>query len=754
MIKRLGKTKKSKQGAILIVVVLILALAMIFIASALMLTQATRTRLYENAMSSQARLTVTAASEVFLEALEMQELTDLQLEDYIKESPAGPHEDKDKIKMLIDDVPGMTEADDNCTLLDLYCPDYTGDMRKDVVYADFTTTIGVQTENIRIILTPNKGVSTYGMRFKNQIDINGSAETTNMHFTQGVGMTSTAVGNPTDNVILIRGNKHDTAGRQVYYSDIVFAANGSSKFGVDSDHYYGRLIFLKGSSFDPGVSSVISHVHNDIYFLGSDTDEGGFVNDTDNQWNNISSTKFIFSGRLAQNDQGKSDIKDNSNVKNLLDGDGKTCYFLDKDGHVLTSVNNYNKTSTPWTVKPANVSGSVPSDISSRLSTYKSYGYNTGADPFPVDVVTDVFLDINPDGKIETLTAGTVLTRDEYEPIYDDAGEKLLYTNVWAKGTQLSHDVTVVKNPLTTTCPAKDSDGNAVTVMAVSKIAEKCGSTGGVWMAAPGYYKFTQGTSGEISGLNSSQLTNGPFIVAIDGAKADKYRFYFGSGNYKLNDLLFVVYNVTDTTKPVIFVLENNVHIETNTTADKAKDEQKWLCFGGILSMNRDGFTASTDAEKTALAGTIKSYVMNTAGGTWGGESGATQGGEEIVYSTSHVDFKDHQIYMSKYHDGEHKPCAYVYGTGNDFLGIGRGMMFEAYIGMYGNSIVQKLPMGTGAKKIVVYGRIETDGFGGGDNSEGNFQMPYCPAPTAISSEEDYSIATTMYEVTNIIYYY
>ena len=63
-----------------IIVVLILALAMIFIASAMMLTQATRRRLYSTAYQSQARLTVTAASEVFLEALKMQEITDNDLE--------------------------------------------------------------------------------------------------------------------------------------------------------------------------------------------------------------------------------------------------------------------------------------------------------------------------------------------------------------------------------------------------------------------------------------------------------------------------------------------------------------------------------------------------------------------------------------------------------------------------------------------------------------------------------------------------
>ena len=87
MIKRLAKSKKSKKGAILVIVVLILALAMIFIASAMMLTQATRRRLYSTTMQSQARLTVTAASEVFLEALKTQEITDVQIEVYKDDTP-------------------------------------------------------------------------------------------------------------------------------------------------------------------------------------------------------------------------------------------------------------------------------------------------------------------------------------------------------------------------------------------------------------------------------------------------------------------------------------------------------------------------------------------------------------------------------------------------------------------------------------------------------------------------------------------
>ena len=87
MIKRLSKSKRNKQGAILVLVVLILALAMIFIASAMMLTQATRSRLYENTMSSQARLTVSAAAETFLEALQTQEITDKQMDAMLENKP-------------------------------------------------------------------------------------------------------------------------------------------------------------------------------------------------------------------------------------------------------------------------------------------------------------------------------------------------------------------------------------------------------------------------------------------------------------------------------------------------------------------------------------------------------------------------------------------------------------------------------------------------------------------------------------------
>ena len=175
MIKRLGKAKKSKQGALLIFVVLILALAIIFISAAMMLTNATRSRLYESTMTTQARLTCTSAVEVFLEALETQEITDEQLGGNIKTGHGGQ-----LIRMVVEGVPGMSATGtDNCTFLDLYYPNHPDHK---IVNADFTTTIGDETESIRVVLTVDSSGPNYGNRFKNQIEVDADVQAETMRF--------------------------------------------------------------------------------------------------------------------------------------------------------------------------------------------------------------------------------------------------------------------------------------------------------------------------------------------------------------------------------------------------------------------------------------------------------------------------------------------------------------------------------------------------------------------------------------------
>ena len=78
---RLNK-QSSKKGIMLLLVLLILAMAMIFISAALLLTTSTRNRLYTNTEQSQARLTVTSASEAFWQALNRQEILDTTLKSW------------------------------------------------------------------------------------------------------------------------------------------------------------------------------------------------------------------------------------------------------------------------------------------------------------------------------------------------------------------------------------------------------------------------------------------------------------------------------------------------------------------------------------------------------------------------------------------------------------------------------------------------------------------------------------------------
>ena len=192
MIKILGKAKKRKQGAILVIVVLILALAMIFIASAMMLTQATRHRLYSRTKSSQARLTVTSAAEAFYQALEVGDFQEGQLKKLAKAGASG-------ILMTAKDgsgnyLPGMGTSADNCTTLSLKAKD--ADCSE--IYAYLVTTIDGESEKVKITFKVKKKPKVYGL-FGNPVDYNGMASNLNFDdFGYANGL------NPDDNFLVIR----------------------------------------------------------------------------------------------------------------------------------------------------------------------------------------------------------------------------------------------------------------------------------------------------------------------------------------------------------------------------------------------------------------------------------------------------------------------------------------------------------------------------------------------------------------------
>ncbi|MBR4431310.1 MAG: hypothetical protein IKS75_08450 [Clostridiales bacterium] len=715
MIKRLVKKKDSKQGAILVIVVLILALAMIFITAAMMLTQATRTRLYDNTMQSQARLTVTSASEVFLEALITQEITDDQIDKMLQDSPTRHDDDADKIMMIVDGVPGMSRDPDNCTYLDLYYPD-TDD--KNIVNADFSTIIGDERENVRIVLSVTHSDPHPSGRFKNQIDIAASVSTSQLRFNNGVGMVNPALGDVDDNTILLRGGSYEQTSDAIFFSDLVFAGGNCALGG--GNMYKGNMVFLDGAYFSSTAS--VTGFSGDFYFIGNSSSDAGIKhNGNDNIWGSISSSsKFVFTGTRKAQDEPNYD--QNGKVKDLLTASSRSVYFVDRNDSTVQCVSKkgtYNVTNK--------ATSGVPSIIAHKVSVYKAYNY-TSANPFPTDVVSQVFAELNVDGKTRTLSNGTKTIQDEYWAEETAPGSGKYIYHVIPEGTTVTKDYEVYASPITKTYPKSKMEKQADDTykyksgfeLSMSGLVAKANSSGVIDLA-PGYYHFTSGTTTNDNGIK-------PYVVAINGAKASEYRFYFASGTYNINNLVFALYNVQSNQTPIMFILEPGAKLEFSGANFRKTDR---LCSSGFICINR-GITNAADLGK---------YIRDKAAGY-----------EDIVWSTQHTGKNGAQLTYSKYYDGIVKPSFYIFGTsGNDFK-VGDSCIFEAYIGLYGGSYFKQ--RNDIASKIAIYGRIEADAFPNGDNPTGDFQMPYCPAPGEIDEEPDERAAKTKFEVAQIIYYY
>ena len=755
MIKRLNKSKKSKKGAILVIVVLILALAMIFIASAMMLTQATRRRLYDRTMESQARLTVTAASEVFLEALGTQELTDTMLDSVLNKTHGSSNS---PMKMVVEGVPGMSEADNNCTLLDIY----ESPESSEIVICDFSTTIGEEKENVRVYLKINEEDPSYGSRFTNQIEVDANLGVAELRFTEGVGMwNKTKVKKaPSDNTIVMKGGMKAKTDGSIVYSDIIFGKNCEVWLG-GGDKYYGKMIFLENSQM---VCRSNAQVKGDVYLIGTNDLPGmKIANQTpfgdgkqEGMWDTIAGNtnqKFIFSGRTIQNDTNDG----NKKIKDALSG--KTCYFLNANGtcrsiDVLDGDGSVLSSTKVEKVKGKNGSGEGDYEItntaysasSTSYSTYsnnaKSYQGLTYAKGDSLPTVSTVFKDLCPDGKVdEVTTADFKLPYETHSPDGKKTYPALSPIPIGDK---------YVVNPVTASYPTyKMVDGKPEHTLYIEDVVKDVGAEGGVYSLDAGYYYIKAKSGSTVNPIDNDNLQNSykaPYIIAINGANAGDYRFYFAKDTeFILNRIVFAIYNVTDETKPVLFILEQGAKIQLSSA--NFNDESK-LCTAGFISINR----ASTAAGlATYINGHSYSSECNAANYSWA---------------------DDYDKTFSDKYDGVVIPKMFIYGAGGNCLVVANSALIEAYVGLYagasgsgyGNSMFGVID---GTSTILpIYGRIEANEIHGFKNTAssrwqtkdevpvGKFQMPYCPQPTVDKDKNPVRPAKSKYNVVDIIYYY
>ena len=157
MMRKFNKKKAAKRGAILVTVVFVLAFATIFIAAAMMLTQATRKRVYTEAENNQARLTVTSVAESWLHALQKCEISDSAILALCKAGAGGTGTPvRVKASATSNTIPGLETENTSSTtsfteVTFTRSPNKTG-ASKDEEYtyiADFSTHIDGQVENVR-----------------------------------------------------------------------------------------------------------------------------------------------------------------------------------------------------------------------------------------------------------------------------------------------------------------------------------------------------------------------------------------------------------------------------------------------------------------------------------------------------------------------------------------------------------------------------------------------------------------------------
>lgn len=271
MMRKFNKKKGSRRGAILVTVVFILAFAVIFIAAAMMLTQATRKRVYTEAESNQARLTVTSVAESWYRAIQKCEFEDDDLLALCKANSGTGTTIRIKASSTADTIPGLeTEggpsSTDSYTTMRLYRSPNVGGATKDeefTYYADFSTHIDGQVENVRAALTYTPPVHNYdGAPFSTQVDLNGKFANNNLEVV-GQGKDPDNL----DNIFLVRKGGNSTDASFSSYATMIYC-DGTVTF-KDEVFYSKDIVFLSGAklkSGDSGHFSSSSNVKNFFFF--------------------------------------------------------------------------------------------------------------------------------------------------------------------------------------------------------------------------------------------------------------------------------------------------------------------------------------------------------------------------------------------------------------------------------------------------------------------------------------------------------
>lgn len=268
--KKNSSRKQNKSGVILITVLFILAVAFIFITAALLMTKATRQRLYTRAETSQARLTVTAVAETFAKAYEERLISDATFDNMVTAGTIGPITTSAPAGGSAVALPGMSDLADNCTMLHVT-------KSGDEYYFDFTTKIGTESSSVRLTYTERETTATTDS-FQHQLRLGTGGRLENVNVgskivSTGDGSSTIPITNP-NNTVLSLGSASSPHGQMQMCSTLY----SSNRLGGGSNWqcYNDVILFGDDAGFDlygSSGSTFDGEGGHNVYFLNC----GSFV---------------------------------------------------------------------------------------------------------------------------------------------------------------------------------------------------------------------------------------------------------------------------------------------------------------------------------------------------------------------------------------------------------------------------------------------------------------------------------------------
>ena len=164
--KQSTRLADDKKGVILITILFIVAVALIFITTSLMISIAARQRVYSNAQSDQARLTVTSLSQSLWQAIYAQQITDQKLEELANAGSC--------VLFSCSDVPGMNGAAGTSATAYFYVMGRDAADRPNKIGIECKCQIGDEVQYYTLVLKRNTGEGTPHPMFNMTVELGGS----------------------------------------------------------------------------------------------------------------------------------------------------------------------------------------------------------------------------------------------------------------------------------------------------------------------------------------------------------------------------------------------------------------------------------------------------------------------------------------------------------------------------------------------------------------------------------------------------